>query len=63
MYTHATQRILWQEKSTPCQRCQCASSKEQKVAPGSMTQDPGSDLNYWERPLFKETFQPMQAQS
>src|SRR6267154_239325 len=29
-HTHATQRILWQEKPTPCQRCQCASPKNRK---------------------------------
>src|SRR6267154_24409 len=54
-HTHATQRILWQEKPAPCQRCQCASPKEQKVAPGSITQDPGRDLIYRKRSLFKET--------
>jgi hypothetical protein len=55
MNTHATERILWQEKSTACQRSNRASTKQQKVAPAPMTQDPGSDLIYWKRSLFKET--------
>src|SRR5229473_4504560 len=53
-HTHATERILWQKKSTVCQRCYRASPKQQKVAPGPITQDPRSDLNYRKRALFKE---------
>src|SRR6202030_503981 len=54
-HTHATERILWQEKSTSCQRSNRASPKQEKVAPGPITQDPWSDLIYRKRSLFKET--------
>jgi hypothetical protein len=54
MYTHATERILRQEKSTACQRSNRASTKQQKVAPVPITQDLGSNLIYWKRSLFKE---------
>jgi hypothetical protein len=55
MYTHATERILRQEKSTACQHSNRASSKQQKVAPAPITQDSGSNLIYWKRSLLKET--------
>src|SRR5229473_5789478 len=54
-HTHATERILWQEKSTACQRHHRASPKQQEVAPRSISQNPGSDLNYRKWSLFKET--------
>src|SRR4029077_5036677 len=44
MYTHATERILRQEKSPACQRSNRASAKQQKVAPAPITQDSGSNL-------------------
>src|SRR5882762_6969867 len=49
------ERILWQEKSTACQRRHRTSAKQQKVAPGPIAQDPRIDLIYRKRSFFKET--------
>src|SRR6267154_6329615 len=43
-HTHVTERLLRQEKSSACKRCECASPKHEKVAPALITQDPGGHL-------------------
>src|SRR5260370_17276574 len=53
-HTHATERLLRQDKSSACQGRQCASPKHEKVAPALITQNARSHPNCREGSLSKE---------